>query len=275
MDYSNIHPNLLGGVGAWTESSQHNIRTQERDAAQEASTSYDGPSLLDGRLSHDGISAGDTNRPGFRTLGASADVPVVPASHHARRIFEVAAGSYPGSSTKASQCRNCGKELRDLATLRHHEMTHNLAKVTRHRCPVCHRGFPYPKDVKRHLSSHNGGRFGCTVLGCDKTFTRKDNCQRHMRTHAGSSALSVASSCLKPSFVREIETAISADPANALLVSVQPEAEVASRPENALMGPMAETWAYPASTYSSYATSNQNTEFSLQCFVDPQLLRLP
>ncbi|KAF2673104.1 hypothetical protein BT63DRAFT_410151 [Microthyrium microscopicum] len=54
-----------------------------------------------------------------------------------------------------------------------------------HRCTECDKTFLYPKDLRRHLTTHSGHKnFNCAY--CIKSFTRKDNMNRHVRDdHAG------------------------------------------------------------------------------------------
>lgn len=49
-----------------------------------------------------------------------------------------------------------------------------------HKCLLCGRAFLYPKDLRRHATTHSGCKeFRCTE--CTKSFTRKDNLHRHLR----------------------------------------------------------------------------------------------
>ncbi|KAF2763136.1 hypothetical protein EJ05DRAFT_506764 [Pseudovirgaria hyperparasitica] len=66
------------------------------------------------------------------------------------------------------------------------------------KCPDCDKGFLYPKDLKRHQSTHTASErtFFCPVAGCKSNangFTRKDNYKRHMRSKHSRSTLDTAS----------------------------------------------------------------------------------
>jgi hypothetical protein len=61
----------------------------------------------------------------------------------------------------------------------HHQRKYN--KITRnHICLVCHKAFMYPKDLRRHESTHTGEKKHKCHL-CTKTFTRIDNLGKHVR----------------------------------------------------------------------------------------------
>ncbi|KAF2670760.1 hypothetical protein BT63DRAFT_353198, partial [Microthyrium microscopicum] len=46
-------------------------------------------------------------------------------------------------------------------------------------CDECERSFLYPKDLRRHKTTHSGSKqYRCRI--CPKAFSRKDNLRRHM-----------------------------------------------------------------------------------------------
>ena len=49
-----------------------------------------------------------------------------------------------------------------------------------HKCWQCGKAFKYPKDHKRHQTSHSREK-NWRCLQCEKAFTRKDNLQRHVK----------------------------------------------------------------------------------------------
>lgn len=63
------------------------------------------------------------------------------------------------------------------------ESSHHMRKYDSadrpHKC-WCGKAFKYPKDLKRHQTSHsNAKNWRCEQ--CEKAFTRKDNLQRHVK----------------------------------------------------------------------------------------------
>ena len=54
--------------------------------------------------------------------------------------------------------------------------------VKKYLCTVenCGKGFKYPKDLRRHMTTHTGEKnYLCDIGECDKAFTRQDNLDRH------------------------------------------------------------------------------------------------
>jgi hypothetical protein len=110
-------------------------------------------------------------------------------------------------STKQGQdtfcCRHCPKTFATRSTLqsvsrrnihcqrkcfadvqpRHHEISHDPIKAHKYHCTTCQKGFRYPKDLKRHSSTHRqaheSGKHSCPI--CQKRFWRRDNLTRHQR----------------------------------------------------------------------------------------------
>lgn len=63
---------------------------------------------------------------------------------------------------------------------------HNGAKKRRYKCSSCHKGFRYPKDLRRHELTHGEASHIC--LECGTRFKRLDHLQRHQKGHIASSA---------------------------------------------------------------------------------------
>ena len=91
----------------------------------------------------------------------------------------------------------CAKQFRDEVGLRYElnvmllSIPARLTRSRRHskihsdprlRCgvPGCHFAVRWPKDLRRHMSTHEKS-FPCEVPGCDKSFQRQDNYLRHLR----------------------------------------------------------------------------------------------
>lgn len=105
--------------------------------------------------------------------------------------------------TTPFECMICGNIFRDLPGLKYerprgkfacsttdsysrkHCVTHT-DRVHKYPCtvPGCKRAFRYPKDLAKHLRTHNKSSiipFKCDVEGCDKVYLRRDRVLRHMR----------------------------------------------------------------------------------------------
>jgi hypothetical protein len=74
---------------------------------------------------------------------------------------------------------------------RHHTRYHIRSSDRPYKCEECGHGFLHKKDLDRHMPRHTGQKlFHCSIQGCSKTYTRKDNLSRHIRhDHAGGSSL--------------------------------------------------------------------------------------
>jgi hypothetical protein len=78
---------------------------------------------------------------------------------------------------------------------RHHTRYHIRSSDRPYKCDECGHGFLHKKDLDRHMPRHTGQKlFRCSIPGCTKTYTRKDNLSRHIRHDhaAGASMLPVA-----------------------------------------------------------------------------------
>src|ERR1700760_2702395 len=59
---------------------------------------------------------------------------------------------------------------------RHHARRYEKRPYT---CDQCDRSFLYPKDLRRHKTTHTGSKqYRCRI--CPKSFSRKDNLRRHI-----------------------------------------------------------------------------------------------
>ncbi|KAH8806123.1 hypothetical protein F5884DRAFT_801759 [Xylogone sp. PMI_703] len=85
------------------------------------------------------------------------------------------------SSTHPWLCEYCSKTF----AKRHDYNRHNRYHLKRHRCTVCMKAFALPKDVERHLNSCHGEgeQLLCGHDRCSYKSPRKDNMQRHRKTH--------------------------------------------------------------------------------------------
>ena len=68
---------------------------------------------------------------------------------------------------------------------RHHEIIHDPVRAHKYHCTTCPRELSYPKDLKRHSTTHRPldepRDYSCP--SCLKTFSRRDNLRRHQRSH--------------------------------------------------------------------------------------------
>jgi len=77
-------------------------------------------------------------------------------------------------------CSTCKLSLSSESQLRKHLRTHSRALFT---CEVCNRAFKLPKDLKRHMPTHElkPQRFACS---CGSKYSRQDGVFRHVTTMA-------------------------------------------------------------------------------------------
>ncbi|RYO25207.1 hypothetical protein AA0121_g1360 [Alternaria tenuissima] len=92
-------------------------------------------------------------------------------------------GGFPCST------EGCDRTFDRQCDLNRHQKTHSTESP--HVCSTCNMGFLYPKDLRRHLPTHNDPslvvaiKHYCPYPGCDNLdgFSRKDNLLRHQRKH--------------------------------------------------------------------------------------------
>lgn len=90
------------------------------------------------------------------------------------------------------EVEDCGKAYNRHCDLRRHMKTHLDDSQRSHKCPVCSKGFLYPKDVARHEKTHDESlssqtQLYCHIPGCTSSdgFSRRDNLLRHQRKKHG------------------------------------------------------------------------------------------
>ncbi|KAM0718883.1 hypothetical protein Q7P37_005955 [Cladosporium fusiforme] len=93
--------------------------------------------------------------------------------------------SVASAGSGALDCGDCGRAFLTRSDLRHHVIAHNEEKKRRHKCPVCQKGFRYPKDRRRHELTH--GEAGHVCSQCGSQFKRLDHLERHLKGHAAGS----------------------------------------------------------------------------------------
>lgn len=150
----------------------------------------------------------------------------------------------------------------------HHRITHDPVRMVQHKCQICLRGFPYPKDVKRHLSEHNDLRFSCKKPGCGKSYTRVDNLKRHARKHAGAPASPATPSLLGVGGIRDNGATALAHASFAPSMPVNPMMESSLYPEGPLMGRTTTMSPYSMSSFSSCTLSDRSANDFSSEFVD-------
>lgn len=118
----------------------------------------------------------DTYNPGFG-LGLE-EAPVAPLAKKQRLRRNT--NGFPCSF---SDCDSVFDRQCDLD--RHFKTSHTSASDRPHKCNYasCDLSFVYPKDLRRHESTHSKGsrKHACPVDPCDLVFSRKDNLQRHVK----------------------------------------------------------------------------------------------
>ncbi|KAK8188246.1 hypothetical protein IWZ00DRAFT_358705 [Phyllosticta capitalensis] len=139
-----------------------------------------GPS---GRIDNDDMAVWttDTYNPGF---GLEDDeVPVV------KKRFRRSTNGFPCT---ASDCSSVFDRQCDLD--RHCKTSHTSASDRPFKCthPRCDLSFVYPKDLRRHKSTHSKGtrQHLCPIETCDGAFSRKDNLHRHVKNKHSAHSMS-------------------------------------------------------------------------------------
>ncbi|THU99094.1 hypothetical protein K435DRAFT_719959 [Dendrothele bispora CBS 962.96] len=76
----------------------------------------------------------------------------------------------------------CGKSFAITGALTIHKRTHNGHKPFK--CTFCERAFAESSNLSKHLRTHTGVRpYTCLEPGCNKSFARPDQLNRHMNVH--------------------------------------------------------------------------------------------
>ncbi|KAK7439993.1 zinc-finger protein [Stygiomarasmius scandens] len=76
----------------------------------------------------------------------------------------------------------CGKSFAITGALTIHKRTHNGHKPFK--CTYCERAFAESSNLSKHLRTHTGARpYPCLEPGCNKSFARPDQLNRHMNVH--------------------------------------------------------------------------------------------
>ncbi|XP_068222897.1 gastrula zinc finger protein XlCGF46.1-like, partial [Palaemon carinicauda] len=86
-------------------------------------------------------------------------------------------------STQNFKCPLCDKTFKTKQFLLGHSLRKHKIGDQKFPCPVCSKVFQIPKDLRRHMQSHNPeGTHICLV--CQKKFKVYSNLQSHMKTHS-------------------------------------------------------------------------------------------
>lgn len=86
-------------------------------------------------------------------------------------------------STKNFVCPLCGKTFKTKQFLLGHSLRKHKIGDQKFPCPVCSKVFLIPKDLRRHMQSHNPeGTHTCLL--CHKKFKAYANLQSHMKIHS-------------------------------------------------------------------------------------------
>ena len=109
-----------------------------------------------------------------------------PMSPTPNRSYARALSMTNSTTTYTCTSEGCDKTFGTQSDLKRHQRYHN--KDTRDKiCPICKVDFLFPKDLSRHMRTHDSTRpFHCDVATCEystKGFPRKDHLKRHKKTH--------------------------------------------------------------------------------------------
>ena len=123
-----------------------------------------------------------------------ADISTLPFRHHAlmesqspSTLSEARTEDDASTSLTPLSCDydGCNYSCAKRETLRHHQRCHIPMEDRPYSCPSCSQRFLYPREVRRHLSTHGLGlRHYCPFTGCRYAmngFGRRDHLQRHLR----------------------------------------------------------------------------------------------
>ena len=91
-------------------------------------------------------------------------------------------------------CQHCSKTFTKKFNLDSHLRTHSNER--RYTCDVCGQAFARESDRRRHMSTHEEGKFKCgghlrdgSPWGCGKTFSRADILSSHHKSKTGQACL--------------------------------------------------------------------------------------
>lgn len=112
---------------------------------------------------------------------------LAPPREHGRSSRQRTASNAGSTGSFLCPSESCQKNFDTKSDLDHHERYHRARK---HPCTLCSKTFVFPKDLKRHIKTHNPGErhLFCTNIGCPyhtKGFQRSDHLKRHMQSVHG------------------------------------------------------------------------------------------
>ncbi|KAG0048343.1 hypothetical protein BGZ83_006689, partial [Gryganskiella cystojenkinii] len=92
------------------------------------------------------------------------------------------AGEEDATSPRQFACAQCGRAFSRLFNLNTHERTHDRSKARLFACPEqgCKKSFTRKNDLQRHQISIHGVTHIYACQKCNKPFSRKDELRRHM-----------------------------------------------------------------------------------------------
>lgn len=101
-------------------------------------------------------------------------------SSNSRSLQPIESRASRSPSAPLLSCSSCRKTFTQLSTLTHHQRCHERGFT----CDLCHASFTWPKDLRRHLTTHSTARHLSCPL-CQNSFSRRDNLLRHLRYNHG------------------------------------------------------------------------------------------
>ncbi|KAI1300678.1 hypothetical protein EDD11_006057 [Mortierella claussenii] len=92
------------------------------------------------------------------------------------------AANTSGASPRQFACNQCGRAFSRLFNLNTHERTHDRSKARLFACPEkdCRKSFTRKNDLQRHQISIHGVTLVHCCAKCDKRFARKDELRQHL-----------------------------------------------------------------------------------------------
>ncbi|KAF9194513.1 hypothetical protein BGZ50_006238, partial [Haplosporangium sp. Z 11] len=109
--------------------------------------------------------------------------PQTPKMHNPlKRKSDEADKQSSGESPRQFACGQCGRAFSRLFNLNTHERTHDRSKARLFACPQqgCKKSFTRKNDLQRHQISIHGVTDIYSCLKCNKPFSRRDTLRRHM-----------------------------------------------------------------------------------------------